>query len=129
MNSKQLRCLLYSLGIQGAVVLAMYLSVQPDPKGIGFFILTYSYAFLCGLISSFLIFTKNSTDWFIYYFVLVGDGIFFYYLFQFIMQVRKFANTDFNALHFIMLCGCTLFFVMIVKIHKEHFETKWEERK
>ena len=113
MNSKQLRYLLYSLGIQGAVVLAMYQYVQPDPKGIGFFVLSYGYAFLCLLISTFLIFTKKSTSWFIYYFVLVGDGIFFYYFFQFIRQVQKFSNTHFNVLHFIVLCGCLLFFAMI----------------
>lgn len=45
MNSKQLSFLLYSICIQGAVVLTMCLFVQSDPKGLGFFALSYGYAF------------------------------------------------------------------------------------
>jgi len=110
------KCFLYtlcSLSIQSIIVFGMYISVQPDPKGIGFFILSFGYSFICSIVSCILLFTKNSHKKFIYYFFMIGDCISLFYLYQLLEQIRRFPPLEFNFLHTLTIIGCLLLAGMV----------------
>jgi hypothetical protein len=118
--NKYIYYILYSLMLQSAIIYTVFILAR-DPKGIGFFIYTFGYACLCSLISIILLFKKNSTKWFIYYFAMVGNCIFLYYL---IGILKGHTRLQFDFLDCAMILGCLLTIPMIIKININRFYLK-----
>lgn len=111
--SKYILYALYSLVLQGIIFFGMYVIVQPDPKGIGFFIFSFGYGLVCVTACLILLYVRNSYKIFLYYFFMIGDCIFWFYLVQLLEQIREFPPLQLNLLHILTVFGCLLFLGLV----------------
>jgi hypothetical protein len=104
------------------IIFLIYLYVQPDPKGIGFGILSFAYVCLHGISAIALLISNTSPSRFIYSFVLCGTFLFFYSFFQ-VIETCFFDqfdySTQFSILHIIPAIGVILFIWLMIKWLKD----------
>lgn len=102
------------------ITFLIYLAVQPDPKGLGFFIYCFGYASFQGLVALIMLFLGYSPRKFFYSVVLWANFIFVYYTGK--LVASSFTNVypiEFNSAHAIAIIGSALFVWLSFKFLRE----------
>lgn len=97
-------------------IFLIYLSVQPDPKGIGFSLSTSAYACLNGVIGILLLIGNCRPKNFLYSFVLFANFIFAYHFLRMISAVNSDPSFTFNYYQIIYFAGFALFVMLLAKL-------------
>lgn len=118
MQKRYLLNLAYALLLNGIIIVLIYLWTQPDPKGIGFWILLFEFACVQGVLAVMFLIYNFPTRKFMYSFVLWGNSTFLYFLFQMVESLNNQQNSisfGFGALHLIISSGIILFIWLSLK--------------